>query len=71
MLATDDGVECRPYRSRTCDTLIKSQVHKKLEDASLSISLLLKSALYYKRGVQEGRSPSSISLPLSFEGEGD
>ena len=25
MLANDDGVECRPYRSRTCDTLIKSQ----------------------------------------------
>ena len=24
MLANDDGVECRPYRSRTCDTLIKS-----------------------------------------------
>ncbi len=21
-----EGVECRPYRSRTCDTLIKSQV---------------------------------------------
>jgi len=26
MLANGDGVECRPYRSRTCDTLIKSQV---------------------------------------------
>ena len=26
MLANSDGVECRPYRSRTCDTLIKSQV---------------------------------------------
>ncbi len=26
MLANDGGVECRPYRSRTCDTLIKSQV---------------------------------------------
>jgi len=25
MLANDGGVECRPYRSRTCDTLIKSQ----------------------------------------------
>ena len=25
MLAKDGGVECRPYRSRTCDTLIKSQ----------------------------------------------
>ena len=25
MLANGDGVECRPYRSRTCDTLIKSQ----------------------------------------------
>jgi hypothetical protein len=25
MLANDVGVECRPYRSRTCDTLIKSQ----------------------------------------------
>jgi len=24
-----------------------------------------------KRGVQEGRSPSLIYLPLSFEGEGD
>jgi len=24
MLANDGGVECRPYRSRTCDTLIKS-----------------------------------------------
>ncbi|MFC1902366.1 tyrosine-type recombinase/integrase [Chloroflexota bacterium] len=24
MLANGDGVECRPYRSRTCDTLIKS-----------------------------------------------
>ena len=23
MLANGDGVECRPYRSRTCDTLIK------------------------------------------------
>ncbi len=28
MLANGDGVECRPYRSRTCDTLIKSQVVK-------------------------------------------
>ncbi len=27
MLANDGGVECRPYRSRTCDTLIKSQVN--------------------------------------------
>ncbi len=26
MLAKDGGVECRPYRSRTCDTLIKSHV---------------------------------------------
>jgi integrase len=26
MLANGDGVECRPCRSRTCDTLIKSQV---------------------------------------------
>ena len=26
MLANDAEVECRPYRSRTCDTLIKSQV---------------------------------------------
>ncbi len=26
MLANDGEVECRPYRSRTCDTLIKSQV---------------------------------------------
>jgi integrase len=26
MLANDEEVECRPYRSRTCDTLIKSQV---------------------------------------------
>ena len=26
MLANGEGVECRPYRSRTCDTLIKSQV---------------------------------------------
>ena len=26
MLADSDEVECRPYRSRTCDTLIKSQV---------------------------------------------
>jgi len=26
MLANDGGVECRPYRIRTCDTLIKSQV---------------------------------------------
>ncbi len=25
MLANDGGMECRPYRSRTCDTLIKSQ----------------------------------------------
>ena len=25
MLADGDGVECRPCRSRTCDTLIKSQ----------------------------------------------
>ena len=25
MLASGDGVECRPYRSRTCDTLVKSQ----------------------------------------------
>ena len=25
MLANGDGVECRPYRSRTCDTLIKRQ----------------------------------------------
>ena len=25
MLANDSGIECRPYRSRTCDTLIKSQ----------------------------------------------
>jgi len=25
MLANDGRVECRPYRSRTCDTLIKSQ----------------------------------------------
>jgi integrase len=25
MLANGDGGECRPYRSRTCDTLIKSQ----------------------------------------------
>ena len=24
MLASGEGVECRPYRSRTCDTLIKS-----------------------------------------------
>ena len=24
MLANDGGVECRPYRSRTCDTLVKS-----------------------------------------------
>ncbi len=24
--AEGEGVECRPYRSRTCDTLIKSQV---------------------------------------------
>jgi len=27
MLAKDGGVECRPYRSRTCDTLIKSKMH--------------------------------------------
>jgi len=26
MSAEGDGIECRPYRSRTCDTLIKSQV---------------------------------------------
>ena len=26
MLANGEGVECRPCRSRTCDTLIKSQV---------------------------------------------
>ena len=26
MSAAGDGVECRPYRSRTCDTLIKSQI---------------------------------------------
>jgi len=26
MLANGEGVECRPYRSRTCDTLIKSQI---------------------------------------------
>ncbi|MFC1901372.1 tyrosine-type recombinase/integrase [Chloroflexota bacterium] len=26
MLANGEGVECRPYRSRTCDTLIKRQV---------------------------------------------
>ncbi len=26
MLANDREVECRPYRSRTCDTLIKSQI---------------------------------------------
>jgi len=26
MSAEEDGIECRPYRSRTCDTLIKSQV---------------------------------------------
>jgi integrase len=26
MSAEGEGVECRPYRSRTCDTLIKSQV---------------------------------------------
>jgi len=26
MLANGDGIECRPCRSRTCDTLIKSQV---------------------------------------------
>ena len=25
-LEVDKEVECRPYRSRTCDTLIKSQV---------------------------------------------
>ena len=25
MLANGNGVECRPYRSRTCDTPIKSQ----------------------------------------------
>ena len=25
-LEDDEGIECRPYRSRTCDTLIKSQV---------------------------------------------
>jgi len=25
-LEDGEGVECRPYRSRTCDTLIKSQV---------------------------------------------
>jgi hypothetical protein len=25
-LEEGEGVECRPYRSRTCDTLIKSQV---------------------------------------------
>jgi integrase len=28
MLANGDGVECRPCRSRTCDTLIKSNVVK-------------------------------------------
>jgi integrase len=27
MLASGEGVECRPYRSRTCDTLIKSKRH--------------------------------------------
>ncbi len=27
-LEEGEGVECRPYRSRTCDTLIKSQVVK-------------------------------------------
>ena len=27
MLANGEGVECRPYRSRTCDTLIKSKMH--------------------------------------------
>ena len=26
MLANGEGSECRPYRSRTCDILIKSQV---------------------------------------------
>ncbi|MFC2005196.1 site-specific integrase [Chloroflexota bacterium] len=26
MLASEEEVECRPYRSRTCDTLIKSHV---------------------------------------------
>jgi len=27
MSAEGEGVECRPYRSRTCDTLIKSKRH--------------------------------------------
>ena len=27
MLANGEGNECRPYRSRTCDTLIKSKRH--------------------------------------------
>ena len=30
MLANGEGVESRPYRSRTCDTLIKSNVHSVL-----------------------------------------
>jgi len=38
MLANDGGVECRPYRSRTCDTLIKSQVLYK--DSQITHSIL-------------------------------
>ena len=34
MLANGEGIECRPYRSRTCDTLIKSLVLLSLEDQS-------------------------------------
>jgi len=63
MLANGDVVEYKPYRARTRYTLIESWVYKKVEDAFLSISLLPLSALYYKRGVKEGRSPSYKNSP--------
>jgi len=67
MLANSEDLAGRPYRSRTRYTLIESQVHKKLEDASLGISLLLPSTLYYNTESLRGAKPLFHKFPLPFE----
>ncbi len=64
MLANSEDLAGRLYRARTRYTLIESQVHEKLEDVSLGISLLLPSNLYYKRGdFKRGEAPLPYPSP--------
>ncbi len=70
MLEEGEGVECRPYRSRTCDTLIKSQVLCQLLNPTRGCGVSLKMVEYLEADALEPHTYLRILFSLKGKGEG-